>query len=135
MARRLVDDPHEVDDVVQETLLDVYQSISALREPAAYRAWLGLVVRKHAERHRRRLRPTMLLDRVLETEVDDNADPAVAAERDERIEHIRRALLLSRDADRTLLGLRYYAEWTDAELASLLDITPGAVRKRLYDAR
>src|SRR5690349_3583507 len=82
LARRLVDDTDAVDDVVQESLLDVYSSIGTLREPAAYHAWLALVVRKHADRYRRRLRPTALLDLVLDRTADDSADPALAAERE-----------------------------------------------------
>jgi hypothetical protein len=41
---------------------------------------------------------------------------------------VRRALAVAPDADRRLLLLRYREEWTDAELADLLSITPGAVR-------
>jgi hypothetical protein len=76
----------------------------------------------------------MLLDLVLEPPAS-GPDPEQLAERGEQVDLVRRALLLTRDADRTLLGLRYYGEWTDAELASLLGISRGAVRKRLHDAR
>jgi RNA polymerase sigma factor (sigma-70 family) len=134
VARRLVDDPDAVDDVVQDALIEMLATIGSLREPAAYLAWLALVVRKQADRHRRRLHPTMLLDLILEPAAD-GPDPAAAAERGEQVDRVRRALRLARDPDRRLLALRYYADWTDAELAELLGISRGAVRKRLYDAR
>ncbi|HEX3813767.1 MAG TPA: sigma-70 family RNA polymerase sigma factor [Mycobacteriales bacterium] len=143
IAGRLVDDRHAVDDVVQDALVEVFGSIGTLREPVAYPRWLALVVRKHADRHRRRTRPTMLLDLVIDLDpalVDPatssgGPDPAQAAERGDQVDRVRRALQLTRDADRVLLGLRYYGEWSDAELAELLGISRGAVRKRLYDAR
>jgi len=134
MAGRLVDDRHSIEDVVQESLAEVYATIGTLREPAAFVSWLALVVRKQADRHRRRQRPTVLLDLALE-HLPTATDPATAAERGERIDSVRRALALATDADRSLLGLRYYADWSDAQLAELLGISPGAVRKRLYDAR
>jgi F-type H+-transporting ATPase subunit beta len=48
---------------------------------------------------------------------------------------VRRALQAAPDPDRRLLVLRYAGDWTDGELADLLGVTPGAVRKRLHDAR
>lgn len=133
-ARRLVGDDHTAEDVAQEALAEVLTRIATLREPGAYLGWLRLIVGKHADRHRRRTRPTMVLDLVIEP-VADGPDPALAAERGERVERVRQALRVARDADRLLLGLRYYGEWTDTELAELLGISAGAVRKRLYDAR
>ncbi|HVX44835.1 MAG TPA: sigma-70 family RNA polymerase sigma factor [Mycobacteriales bacterium] len=132
IAGRLIDDPSAVDDVVQEALIDVLATIGSLREPAAYLGWLGLVVRKHADRYRRRLRPT--LDLIVDPPIAES-DPALTAERQEQIDRVRYALRLARDSDRRLLALRYYGDWTDAELADLLGISRGAVRKRLYDAR
>lgn len=48
---------------------------------------------------------------------------------------MRQALCGLRDDDRRLLELRYLAGWSNAELADLLDVTSGALRKRLHDAR
>src|SRR5579862_3734773 len=40
VAQRLLRDPAEVDDVVQETFLIAFEKIDALAEPAALRGWL-----------------------------------------------------------------------------------------------
>lgn len=132
-ASRLVD-PAAVDDVVQESLTEVYSSIAALREPAAIVGWLRLVVRKHADRHRRKQRPTMVLDLVIDA-LPAEDDPASLTERRTDAALVRRALAAAPDTDRLILALRYFGDWTDAELSELMDISPGAVRKRLFDAR
>lgn len=129
-AVRLVD-PSAVDDVVQDAFLDLFTTIDRLRHPEALPAWIALTVRKHADRHRRRLRPT--------TELSDDAvteDPLEAhAERSELKVRVRSALLAAGDRDRRLLELRYLAGWSIDDLADVLEVSNGVVRKRLHDAR
>lgn len=91
-------------------------------------------MRKQAERHRRRLRLPLPLDLAAEfPSLDDG--PETSLLRAESNAAVRRALLAAREVDRRLLVLRYLGDWTDAELADLLGVSPGAVRKRLHDAR
>lgn len=130
-ARRLVDDPVVAEDVVQEALIEVHRTVGGLREPEAVAGWLHLAVRKHADRHRRRRQPGQLLDLAVAL----GPDPAELAERSEDRALVRRALALVKDTDRLLLVLRYYGGWPESDLAVLLGIRGGAVRKRLYDAR
>lgn len=133
-ARGLVADQSAAEDVAQEALLEVWRTLGSLREEGAYLAWVRLLVRKHADRHRRRLRPTLTLDLVLEL-ADDGLGPADQAEASDQDQVVRRMLALVPDPDRRLLDLRYVESRTDADLAALLGISPGAVRKRLFDAR
>jgi RNA polymerase sigma factor (sigma-70 family) len=137
-AARLVDDPAIVEDVVQDALIEVHRTVAGLREPEAVAGWLHLAVRKHADRHRRRRQPGLLLDVDLQGDVAVGSrpdDPADMAEWAEDRAVVRRALALVKDTDRLLLVLRYYGGWPESDLAVLLGIRGGAVRKRLYDAR
>ncbi|TCN33572.1 RNA polymerase sigma factor (sigma-70 family) [Kribbella orskensis] len=137
-AARLVDDPAVVEDVVQDALIEVHRTLAGLREPEAVAGWLHLAVRKHADRHRRRRQPGRLLDFDLQGDAAVGSrpiDPADLAERTEDRAVVRRALALVKDTDRLLLVLRYYGDWPESDLAVLLGIRGGAVRKRLYDAR
>lgn len=131
-ARRLLKEWDAVDDVVQEAFVEVFATLSRLRHPEALPAWVRLAVRKHAERHRRRQRRT-------EPIADERPSPSATAnetvDRQTVAAQVHAALLTVRDADRRLLELRYLADWSIAELADVLDLTEGAVRKRLHDAR
>ncbi len=132
-AARLVE-ASAVDDVVQESLVELLATVRRLRHPGAAEAWLALIVRKQAERHRRGLRLPIPLD--LATEVPSPAEgPEALLLRAEQDASVRRALQAARDVDRRLLVLRYVGDWDDAELAALLGVTAGALRKRLHDAR
>jgi RNA polymerase sigma-70 factor, ECF subfamily len=139
-AARLVDDPALVQDVVQDALVEVHRTLGTLREPTAISGWLHLAVRKHADRHRRGRRSALLLDLNLALPANEVSgvvpgDPAAEAERAEDRVAVRRALALATDSDRLLLVLRYYGGWPESDLAALLGIGAGAVRKRLHDAR
>lgn len=131
-ASRLVNDPHSAEDVVQEALAEVFATIDRIRHPEAFPALVRLAVRKHAERHRRRNRPTdSLVDGVGPSTV--GAD--VLVEQRAVVDLVRAALCTMRDSDRRLLELRYLADWSIADLATAFGLTEGAVRKRLHDAR
>lgn len=134
LARARVRDAALVDDVVQEALLEVLATHAALRDPAALRAWLRLIVRKQADRVTRRIRQTSPLNDVIDY-VDSADRPERLVERRGDVATIRRGLAVVRDADALLLRLRYFGEWTDAELADLVGAAPGTVRKRIHAAR
>ena len=121
-----------VDDVVQDAVIEMLANLRMLRDAGAFRAWFRLIVRKHADRHRRAQRPLVQVD-------DDRASDHPSADdivaQGELIAAVREALSHIRDRDRVLLDLKYVAEWNDDRLAQLLGISRGAVRKRLFDAR
>lgn len=131
-ALRLVNDHDTVDDVVQEAFVEVFATLRRLREPEALPAWVRLAVRKHAERHRRRQRHTEPIDDVIE---ERSAGPADLIDQQSVAAQVRTALATVRDGDRRLLELRYLADWSISDLAEVLDLTEGTVRKRLHDAR
>lgn len=136
-AARLVPSD-DVDDVTQETVAAAMTELAGLRTPEAFPAWLRLIVRKHAARHRSSgLTPTVDLESAAKA-VTSSAladDPAEAVVRRHDSALVRAALAASSLGDRRILELRYLAGWSNPELAEHLGISPGAVRKRLHDAR
>lgn len=131
-AIRLID-ADRVDDVVQESLAAALRAIPGLRTPAAFPSWLRLIVRKQASRLR-----DPGTDRWVETTeqaAGTETDPASVVERRELSTIVRVALAAMGDQDRRLLELRYLAGWTNDELADLLGVSNGTIRKRLHDAR
>ena len=121
-----------VDDVAQDATLEMLERLPMLRHVGAFHGWLRLIVRKHADRHRRQLKSTSDINH---DPVSDDPTPHELAERNAVADMVRDALAHLHDKDRVLLDLKYVAEWDDSRLAELLGITRGAVRKRLFDAR
>jgi RNA polymerase sigma-70 factor, ECF subfamily len=131
-AARLVNEPDLVDDVVQDAFVEILATLDQLREPNAFGTWVRLAVRKHADRHRRRSRATHELD---DDELPRARDTADIVQQLDLVVGIQGVLASARAADRQLLALRYLGDWSVEELAEALAISPGAVRKRLHDAR
>jgi RNA polymerase sigma-70 factor (ECF subfamily) len=130
IASHVLRDPDLAEDALQAALIDMWDDLPSLRDPARFEAWSYRLV-CHAcyriakqERRRARLRsPQVALVR--------ERDPAVdLADRDE-IEHSFARLT---PEHRTVLVLRYYLGLTIAEIAEALGISPGTVDSRLHYA-
>ena len=129
----LLSDRGGIDDVVQASFAAALAGLPLLRTSAAFPSWLRLIVRKQASLQRRRT-PTVPMT-PLEGPAPASWEPESVVQERAVADAVHLALGELRVDDRRLLELRYLAGWSNAELAHLLDISDGAVRKRLHDAR
>lgn len=129
LARNLVSDPHQTDDIVQETYL------AACRRPprveAASCSWLKTTVRNVSGKWirgegRRRARERVV---ALPESVDPPED---LLERIELERKVVQAVTELREPSRTAIILRFYEELSPSEIAERLGINEGAVRARLW---
>src|SRR3954451_5318126 len=123
---------HEVgagaaDDVVQETLLRAWRRWSTYDAGRGTpRAWLVGILLDRSRRHRARRRPA-----TTPFSVDAGDAGRDAAER-LRIEQAVRRLP---PRQRQVVVLHYLADLAVADVAAQLEISPGAVKAQLFDAR
>jgi RNA polymerase sigma-70 factor, ECF subfamily len=121
------------EDAVQEAFLLAWQHLHQLKSASAFPTWLRRIVRTECERQRQ---PSTLSSKALEIEPAD-----LAPGPDEQLEASRfRQRLLQEvqklsDPLRAAFSLYYLADSSVSEIATLLELSSGAVRKRLHDAR
>jgi RNA polymerase sigma-70 factor (ECF subfamily) len=132
MAYRLVGDPHEAEDLVQETFRSAWKSRERYESGRGDRAWLVSILRRRvADRWRRRRPPRPLAD-------DTTLEAGVAGDdpyADEYTDEMQHALdRLSKELRETLL-LVVVGELTHQETADLLAIPLGTVLSRVSRAR
>lgn len=126
-------DPEEARDATQDAFLDAWESLGQLREPAAFPGWFRQIVRKHADRHKRRRRPSAELD---ETQIATSLpDPLQMAEKSELQEVVRSALRRLPESHRLPLTLYYLEERPQRDVAEFLGLPLSTVKKRIHDAR
>jgi len=146
VARAILKDDTDAEDVLQEAYLDAYRSVETFRGQASVSTWLTKLVINRALMHLRKHRR----DRVVVPFDDgrgtrESMEPHMA---DDRIEspsdttlraEVRRLIERRLDdlpvAFRTVFVLREVEDLTVDETASCLGIPPATVRTRLFRAR
>lgn len=151
IARARGIEPHSIDDVVQETLLEAWSHLERLHSPAGFHPWIDEICRNICRRAARRremdlLRHVPLLQpsSTMEYEEGSNEIDLLAAETSDPLEELSRqdlVLLLDRALGALPLDTRQIVEMCHllglprSEVAERLSLTSNALEVRLYRAR
>ena len=132
LAYRLVGDPHEAEDVVQDVFRSAWKSRSRYESARGARAWLTTILRRRvADRWRKRPLPSTLAEaETLEIGVEP-AHPTEGQYSDEMQQALDR---LPAELRETLL-LVVVGELTHQEAADVLGVPLGTVLSRVSRAR
>lgn len=150
VALRLLQNPADADDAVQEAFLAAYRSFDRFRGDARLGTWLHRIVVNAALQRLRRARRQadggeLDVDKLLPRFYDNgypehfhqpwvqSIDDLVS--RAETREQVREMIDRLPESYRTVLVLRDIEELDTAEAAELLGITPAALKVRLHRAR
>jgi RNA polymerase sigma-70 factor, ECF subfamily len=138
---RLVDNPDDAADVVQDAFINAYLSLHSFKGDAEFFTWLYRIAFNTAISLKRKKRPTISLDTSGPEggiDLDDPSEyikPGAALQRSEeetqlqeainRLSHEHREVLVLKDIE----GLKY------EEIAEILAVPIGTIRSRLHRAR
>jgi RNA polymerase sigma-70 factor (ECF subfamily) len=130
-------DTDEARDAAQEGFVRAWRALPRFRSGAEPRPWVMRIV-VNAARNRRRGsgRRTNLALRMAQDRPPDGAAPSpeVAVLAGERRQALLAALNRLRDEDRLVLGMRWFLEMGEAEMAEALAVPRGTVKSRLSRA-
>jgi RNA polymerase sigma factor (sigma-70 family) len=146
VARAILKNTADAEDVLQESYLSAYRHIADFRADAKLSTWLTrIVVNQALARRRSRYRSRIVVpysqlhadERIdPEAEAHDSADsPELSAARAEIRSLLERKIEDLPVAFRTVFMLREVDELSGAETAECLSITEATVRSRLFRAR
>lgn len=131
LARHLVRDPEEADDLVQDTWAAALRN--GPRDEACYRSWLGRVLRNTAILSFRRRSRRQVRERLAAVK-ESVAGPEESVQKLEILRQIVDLVLSLDEACRDVVVLRYFEGLSGTEIARRLDLKPSAVRMRLKRA-
>jgi RNA polymerase sigma-70 factor (ECF subfamily) len=141
VARSLLGDDAEAEDVVQDAYLRAYQNLGRFEGRSSFSTWLTKIAVYEASARRRKLR-RLWLRSASESEIDDmslhsshhNLSTDDASQRELR--HVLSSAVDALPTDlRVVFTLRMVEHLSTIQTAECLDLTPANVKIRLYRAR
>ena len=118
-----------------------YNNLDRYDTNRSFKTWLLSIASNHCiDRLRKRRLKYLSLDEPLPTSMQlavssDIPNPEVQAARNERSEYIQELLTELPEDDRAGIILKYWYDYSYAEIAEVLDTTESAIKSRLFRAR
>jgi RNA polymerase sigma-70 factor (ECF subfamily) len=142
IARSVMRDDSEAEDVLQEAYTRAFAALEGFRGDAGFLTWLTRIVLNEAHGRLRRRRPTVDIDTLAETAelirfpgAPEPSDPERDAARAEARRLLERAIDALPEPYRVVFILREIEECSIEETAAALDLKPETVKTRLHRAR
>ena len=146
VARAVVHDEHEAEDVVQAAYVRAYEKLPSFRGEASLPTWLTRIVLNEAHGRLRRRRPTVDLERFEAGQPEagrvvafpsryGSEDPAAAAARAQMRQVAERAIEALPEPFRLVFVMREIEECSVEDTAHALGLRPETVKTRLHRAR
>ena len=127
----------DAEDIVQDTLIEAYQRFPELRAPEKVHAWFFRIARNACLMRRRKHwhgKGAVPLDDSMEL-MDRCSLPEAELVRREGAAALQQAVESLPEDQRMLILLRYFEGLSTEEAAEVLDMTPDAVKTKLYRIR
>jgi RNA polymerase sigma-70 factor (ECF subfamily) len=136
IALRRLGNASDALELTQEVFLHILQRMDQLREPERFAGWLRQVaVRMAINRATRKLAPASVETGVLEGAYETGDEPLDQLISRERAERLWEALGRLKALDREALDAFYIRGHSLIEIADILDVPLGTVKRRLHTAR
>ena len=146
VARGVVNDDAEAEDVVQEAYVHAFEKIATFRGDASLLTWLTRIVLNEAYGRLRQQRPSVGIEHIDATHADDsrvvafpskfgNEDPAAAAAREQVRRLVEHAIDALPEPFRIVFVMREIEGCTVEETAASLELRSETVKTRLHRAR
>ncbi len=133
---RIVDNPHDVEEVVQDTFLSTYQGLTQLEDTTKFKNWLAEIARNCARQWARKRRiNTVPLDEVGEGVLQTQGSPDEQLTRQEQKGLIRRTMETLPQKDREIAHAFYLEGASYNELTSRHGLSYNAIAFRLSRAK
>ncbi len=130
---RIVDNPHDVEELVQDTFFSAYRGLTQLEDAAKFKSWLAEIARNCARQWVRKQRgETVPLSEVSEGILQTEDSPDERLVQQERRELIRRTMEMLPQKDRDIAHAFYLEGASYDELTSTHGLSYNAIAFRLF---
>lgn len=134
-ALRIVNDPAEAEDIMQEAFLEAFRKIDTYREESSFGSWLKKIVIHKSIDEMRRSREFVSLEDVEQDFADAGDEENMMQVLSAKVEDIRKAIHSLPDDYRVILSLYLLEGYDHEEIAQVLNISYNLSRTRYSRAR
>ncbi len=137
LCYRMLGDPAEAEDAAQESFWRAYQSLQKYDPQRSFATWLLSIAAHYCIDQLRKRRMALVPMDLLPEEAapDPTPGPESVSGRREEQRRLRRLLDKLDPPDRSAVVMRYWYDFSDAEIGEALGLTVSAVKSRLHRAR
>ena len=134
VALRLLGNPHDAEDIAQDSLVAAWQQLPQFQSGSAFSTWLYRIVTRRALNRITRTKPTNSLD-LLADVAEQGDEPGTKVERDLAVDAVTNAVTALPAAQRVAIVLHHFEGLSVAEVARVTGSTEPAVRSHLFRGR
>ena len=141
-VRSMIADEDTALDVVQDSYIKGFQSLTQLDEPENFRAWMKRIAINKAKDHLKKKKPVLFTEMANEDgeEIDFRDDrpdhcPEAVMDRKETARLMQEILATLSEEQRLVIGMFYYEEMSVREIAETLGCSENTVKSRLNYGR
>lgn len=142
LCYRMLSERMEAEDATQEAFMKAYNNLYRYDTNRSFKTWVMSIASNHCiDQIRKRRLKYLSLDEPLPGHmqlslgVEHSVSPEREAQRNERGEYIQDLLDQLSEDDRVGIVLKYWYDYSYAEIADVLDTTESAIKSRLFRAR
>jgi RNA polymerase sigma-70 factor (ECF subfamily) len=132
---KLVRDREMVEDVLNETLMEVWRQAARFEGRSSVNTWVFSIAHHRAVSRLRKKRETSLDEEQAAAIEDEGPTPDVRAESSDMSRLLAKLMERLSFEHREILHLAYYQEFSVQEIADALDLPPNTVKTRMFYAR
>jgi RNA polymerase sigma-70 factor (ECF subfamily) len=132
---KLVRDREMVEDVLNETLMEVWRQAARFEGRSSVNTWVFSIAHHRAVSRLRKKREMALDEEQAAAIEDEGPTPDVKAESSDMSRLLAKLMERLSFEHREILHLSYYQEFSVQEIADALDLPPNTVKTRMFYAR
>lgn len=141
-VKMLISSEDTVLDIVQDSYVKGFQSLSQLQDPDKFRAWMKTIAHNRAVDYLRKAKPVMFSamsteeDHVIDFEDDRTENlPEIVVDQKETTRLIKEILGSLSEDQRLVVAMFYYEQMSVKEIAQILGVSENTVKSRLSYGR
>jgi len=139
LALSILDDPAEAEEAAQDALISAIDALDTYRGDSAFTTWLYAITlntcRSRLRKHKSRENLMRVLRSIFGMGGEATSHPEEAAIKNEADAAVAQAVSSLDEKHRLPVVMRYYNDFSIAEIGQLLGISEGTVHSRLFTAR